>query len=319
MSQLGQARALLYSYTGSGVAQWIASANRGFYGDPSPVAIDIQTDQDSYGPNDTVNLSVTLTNQTEAFTKTSLILSVSGALPASVFNQTIPVDLTSGTASLTSSFTIPNVTIPSSSNEVYLSAELRDKSGSNSSVIGFAYTTFHLNGMATNNQLGGGLEIISTPPDNVTFAAGQAASFTYQIRNPGSNVALTAADFEIPGIYENETILVIRGNSTATITYEPTIPVDQPAGQYGAVFTVMGDSTGTAFNVDAVTVNVTAVLNKKLYGPNETAHLSLNITNLSSLVGQDLKVKVYYGSFKAEPADHFRRLHISHHLLQCSR
>ena len=297
----GQALAILYNSTSTGEAVWLASANRGFYEEPTPFAIDVQTDCYWYGPNDVVNISVTLANQTDAsFKQTSLFLSVSGALPASVFNKTIPLDLSSGAASYTSSFVIPNVTISPSSDEVYLSAELRDPS--NNSIIGFGDTTFNLQDMANNSQpiSGGGFQIVSTPPENATFTSGEAASFTYQLINPDSNEASTVADFEIPGIYRNETILTVQGNSTATITYKPTMPVDQPSGECSATLTVMGDSAETIFNVKSVEVNAYATLNKKLYESSDTAHLVMNVTNISSVVGQSLRVKVNYGSFSAE-------------------
>jgi hypothetical protein len=132
-------------------------------------------------------------------------------------------------------------------------------------------------------EIGGPIFELATIPENLIFTPGQEVTMSFGVKNTGmaegeADVSLVVADI----VDDKRTSWIAPGiEKEESWTFQ--LPDDYTEGEYKAEFTLNGELTEIPFAVNGVKLAVEASLDKPVYELGETAVLTLEITNESTL------------------------------------
>jgi hypothetical protein len=139
------------------------------------------------------------------------------------------------------------------------------------------------------------LELVSIP-HKARFFIGELATFTVRMRNIGDLVGKAQVDFSMPGVYQKLGIGWIAPGAEGDVIFNFTVPDDLEEKEYKVFYGILGKKYEQSVKIVGMKVEVTASLDKRMYLDNDTASLTMIVTNLKTF-NASLFSRVKYNGF----------------------
>lgn len=131
---------------------------------------------------------------------------------------------------------------------------------------------------------------------NARFFIGDPATLTVRLRNIGDLVGKAQVGFSMPGVFQELGIGWIAPGAEGDVVFNFTIPDDLEEKEYKVFFDLMGKRYEETVRIVGMKVGVTASLDKRMYLENDTATLTMTVTNLKGF-NLSLFSRVKYNAF----------------------
>jgi hypothetical protein len=120
-------------------------------------------------------------------------------------------------------------------------------------------------------------------PANAVYQPGQLVTMKFAVKNTGVVEGKAGTNLKVLDMEDESHAFWIAPGMEMPDSFTFQIPDDYPDGEYKAQFSLNGVVSEIPFTVSGIKLIVTATLDKPIYSPGETAVLTLDITNQSTL------------------------------------
>ncbi len=141
------------------------------------------------------------------------------------------------------------------------------------------------------------LEIVSLPQDTDLFI-GDTANLRFSFRNIGDLLGSAFIEVSVPGIFEGSDVCWVLPGEENDLTFTFEVPDDIGEGSYDLIYKVDGIEYEDKMDVIGLDIEVDAALDRTLYNINDTANLTIWITNLKEM-DVSIFTRVKYGDHDA--------------------
>jgi hypothetical protein len=145
-------------------------------------------------------------------------------------------------------------------------------------------------------EIGGAELALSPEADTPSYTLGQLATMSIGVKNTGIIEGNADVHFKVLDLFEGDRQISVAPGMEQIVDCKFEIPADLPSGLHAAVITLNDEEVELPFFISGIKIDVTALLDKTLYLPGDTALMTLHVINQGSTTSE-LESRVSSGDY----------------------